>query len=220
MRGYYQTSEKRALDAIKNRRLKLSRLEDMNDPFELLGVSLKAKEDRIAFLQLKRELHEEIGILCFSRTWHNPVMWSHYGDRHKGLCLGFELLDEWTFPISYKGLRLKSEAEKLLSAGSENFGNKLLTTKYKHWRYEQEVRMIIRLEHAVSDKGLYFLPFCDALKFCEVIIGARNDMMPERVCSKVSPEDTGVKVTKSRMAFRSFRIVRNRSIKVEESDIA
>ena len=217
MRGYYQTSQEWALDAIRNRRLKLSRLEEMNDPFELLGVALKTKKDRADFQQIKRELHDEIGVLCFSKIWRNPVMWSHYGDRHNGLCLGFDLLNEWTFPVSYKGLRLKEEVESKLSQDQDSLGHMLLTTKYKHWKYEQEVRMVIRLKHAVSEKGLYFLPFCNALKFREIIIGARNSLVPLDIVSKIADEDSGVKITKSRMAFRSFRIVKNRSIKVVTS---
>lgn len=220
MRGYYQTSEKWALDAIKNRRLKLSRLEEMNDPFELLAVSLRSKRDRADFLRIKRELHDEMGILCFSKTWHNPVMWSHYGDRHKGLCLGFDLLDEWVLPVSYKGLRFKSDAQKALPDDQEKLGTKLLSTKYKHWEYEKEIRITIRLEHAVREGGLYFLPFCNALIFREVIIGASNTSMPASVASKISMEDSDVEVTKSRMAFQSFRIVRNRSIDVVKSGCA
>lgn len=60
VRGYYQTSEEWALDAIKNRRLKLARLEEMNDPFELLAVSLRSRGDRADFLRIKRELHNEL----------------------------------------------------------------------------------------------------------------------------------------------------------------
>ncbi len=24
-------------------------------------------------------------------AWSNPVIWAHYGDKHRGLCLGFEV---------------------------------------------------------------------------------------------------------------------------------
>ncbi len=220
MRGYYLTSEKWALEAINNRRLKLSRLDEMNDPFELLGVSLKTKESRSVFLQLKKELNEELGVLCFSKTWHNPIMWSHYGDRHRGLCLGFDLLDDWTFPISYKGLRLKEDREKAVRENTDILGHQLITTKYNHWKYEQEVRMIIQLKDAVKDREYYFLPFCNALKLSEVIIGARNDATPEKVSSNISTEDLKVKITKSRMAFRLFKIVMDKSFKVVESAVS
>ena len=44
MRVYHFISAEYALDDLRKRRLKVSFLEDMNDPFELLGGSLKRPE--------------------------------------------------------------------------------------------------------------------------------------------------------------------------------
>ena len=55
----------------------------MNDPFELLSVDLSEPDDRTTFDGLKADLNQTIGVLCFSRGWSNPVLWSHYGDRHR-----------------------------------------------------------------------------------------------------------------------------------------
>lgn len=220
MRGYYQTSERWGKEALEKRRLKLSRLEDMNDPFELLGVRLKKKKDRTEFQRLKKELNEEIGVLCFSKTWHNPVMWSHYGDRHRGLCLGFDLLNEWTFPISYEAERLLEEAVDVDAGDFEGLGHKLLLTKYEHWMYEEEVRMIVRLEDAVSESGLFFLPFCNGLRLKDAIIGARNKSMPTDIAQHIAPDESVVLVRKARLAFNSFKIVQDRSVKVIEAGSA
>ena len=32
-------------------------------------------------------------ILCFSRNWDNLLLWSHYGDSHTGVCLGFDIAE-------------------------------------------------------------------------------------------------------------------------------
>jgi hypothetical protein len=32
----------------------------------------------------------DIGIVCFSRTFNNILMWAHYADEHKGIVLGFD----------------------------------------------------------------------------------------------------------------------------------
>jgi hypothetical protein len=147
MRAYYLTCERWALEAIKRRRLKLSLLNEMNDPFELLGRELKTRNDRAEFLQGKEEMNETIGVLCFSQSWDNPVLWSHYADKHRGICLGFDVLDDWVLEISYQGKRLQEEVEgELPVQDHKTLGQKLLTTKYEHWRYENEVRMILKLE--------------------------------------------------------------------------
>ena len=215
MRGYYLTSEKWALEAIKSRRVKLSLFNEMNDPFELLGMELKTKRDRAEFYQVKKEMNETIGVICFSRSWNNPVLWSHYGDRHKGLCLGFDLLDEWTYEVGYQGERLSQKLENELSKNNhKTLGRKLLTTKYDHWRYEDEVRMILNLDDMVHKRGLYFLPFCNALRLREVIIGVRCDISRKDLKKAVSSEDKSVRLIKSRLAFRSYKIVRNKAVKL------
>jgi hypothetical protein len=41
--------------------------------------------------QIERELrrHYEQGVCCFSTTYASPLLWSHYGDQHRGLCIGY-----------------------------------------------------------------------------------------------------------------------------------
>jgi hypothetical protein len=81
--------KKLGLDNVINHRIKISEYRDMNDPFELHGAVLS---DANLQSQLTR-LFQTIGVLCFSRNWKNPVLWSHYADKHKGICLGFEIKD-------------------------------------------------------------------------------------------------------------------------------
>jgi len=214
MRAYYLTSEHWALEAIKTRRLKLSLFNEMNDPFELLGMELETRKDRDEFYQLKEEMNQTIGVLCFSRSWSNPVLWSHYADRHRGMCLGFDLLDDWTFEISYQGERLKEEIEsELPEEDHEALGHKLLTTKYEHWRYEDEVRMVLKLEDVVHEGGQYFLPFCNALRLRNVIVGARCDLALKDLRKIVSAQGKNIGLIKSRLAFRSFKVVKNQAVK-------
>ena len=76
--------------------------------------------------------------MCFSKKWSNPVQWSHYADKHRGLCLCFEVADELTMKVSYKPKRLIADAERLLAPGGidEVFMQEILTTKFAHWKYE------------------------------------------------------------------------------------
>ena len=43
--------------------------------------------------QLDKLLWPEWYAACFSKSFHNPSMWSHYGDGHKGVCLIFDTSD-------------------------------------------------------------------------------------------------------------------------------
>lgn len=212
MRAYHLMSEKWACESLRKKRLKLALFDDMNDPFELLGVELKSPQDRADFHALKQEMTQTVGVLCFSKTWNNPVLWSHYADKHRGLCFGFDIPDEWAVEVSYTGARLKAELEHSLPSEMKySFGHKLLTTKFNHWRYEKEVRTIIRLEDSHSEGGLYFLPYCNALRLREIIIGPRNTLTTADIAEMVESCPYDVEIIHGRLAFRSFKVVRNRS---------
>src|ERR1700744_3670983 len=99
MRLYHFLNAEYGLEGIGKRRLKISRIHDLNDPFEFYSLELSNKFLRRAIEKTKREVSERPGVLCFSKSWSNPVLWSNYSDRHRGLVLGFEIPDEVTFPV-------------------------------------------------------------------------------------------------------------------------
>lgn len=93
MRLYHFTSRDYGLSNLAQRRLKIATLDDINDPFELEAFSLTNAADRPTYRRFKDEWSKRFGILCFSRSWSNPVQWSHYGEKHRGMCLGFDVDD-------------------------------------------------------------------------------------------------------------------------------
>lgn len=92
MRLYYMTSHEIATNHILiQRRMKLSRFHELNDPFEMKPHSLADTEMRRITALLEREYFPHKGLLCFSDNWRSPVMWAHYADKHRGVCLGFDI---------------------------------------------------------------------------------------------------------------------------------
>ena len=88
MRVYYLTGAQFALSNLALRRIKIARFGDLNDPFELLGVDVGDKKLREAILETKEQINKNRGLICFSKTWRNPLMWGHYAEKHMGMCLG------------------------------------------------------------------------------------------------------------------------------------
>lgn len=205
MRAYHLTTENWALESMRHRRLKLAMLEDMNDPFELLGIELKTPEDRAFFQEgLKLTMNRTIGILCFSLKWSNPVLWSHYADKHRGLCLGFDIPDQFAKKVTYLGRRLKAEIE---NASISDAGYKLITTKYKHWQYENEVRLIFPLTHVQREGLNYFVSYCDLLTLREIVVGVRSKITDQDLLASLSPEDADVSIIRARLAPRSYQVL-------------
>src|SRR5689334_11048149 len=91
MRAYKFLNKHFGLKSLYERRLKQSRIHELNDPFELAPYDLTDTMLRWAFLDMREQLGRVNGLVCFSASWQNPVIWAHYSDQHRGLCLGFEV---------------------------------------------------------------------------------------------------------------------------------
>jgi hypothetical protein len=212
MRLYHFLNEHYGLENIQRRRLKIARINDLNDPFEFAGVSFGDKSLRDAFRKMKRGMNEQRGLLCFSTKWRNPVMWSHYADKHRGICLGFDVADESVGPVSYSGRRLAVELEELKSPRDlpVDYVTKLLFTKYTHWKYESEYRAFVTLEEVDKYTGLHFAEFSDRLTLRQVIVGAESSISRQQLSEALGDELRHVEQIKARLAFKSFSVVRQR----------
>ncbi len=140
--------------------------ESMNDVFEgdsvLDFVEDKIKDiplspEKIKFLQGNKDLvlsiKNTLGLFCLTQDSKNILMWSHYGDSFKGICIQYndKILSKikdassQVFKISYAKKIANKSFHELYTDKSDN--NKLLKEtvigrKYICWEYEKEVRII------------------------------------------------------------------------------
>jgi hypothetical protein len=204
MRLFHFLNEEFGLKDIRERRLKIARIDDLNDPFELIAVELPNRDRRKLMQEWRTAMASEYGVLCFSRAWHNPVQWSHYAQQHKGMCLGFEVADHLPHQVSYVSSRFNWPQSL-----DDNFTGKLLGTKFAHWSYEDEYRLFTSL--ISPEAGLYYYNFSLELDLRQVIVGARSSLSRADVAQALGGLAETVEVFKARPAFRSFRVVRNRN---------
>ena len=94
---------------------------------------------------------------------------------------------------------------------TERVMNRLLRTKFSDWQYEDEMRLFVGLDHETVESGCYFYSFSDDLILREVVLGPRCEIPIEGVRKLVATFDHPVQVLKSRIAFSSFRVIKNRS---------
>jgi len=78
VRVYKFLEEKWALDDIREHRIKISEIHDLNDPYELLPYDLSDADRRRELLCARDQINKR-GVLCFSRRWSSPLLWAHYG---------------------------------------------------------------------------------------------------------------------------------------------
>ena len=67
-----------------------------------------------------------------------------------------------------------------------------LVTKFRHWRYEKEMRVFVKLDPKAEIDGLYFADFTDQLSLAEVIVGARSLVNRSDLADALERDDVGV----------------------------
>lgn len=106
-----------------------------------------------------------ITVYCLSEIWDNILMWSHYSNSHKGLCIGFETImdqnelcirtDDATLnrhinPVYHRFLPVNKvkyqticpEPYDFLSSDHSHL-SEFFKTKSENWHYERERRIIM-----------------------------------------------------------------------------
>ena len=208
-RLYYLTGSNHAVSNIVFGRIKVSRISELNDPFELLGTVFSDQHTNDIIREYKAAYNNNNGLICFSEDWTDPVLWSHYADKHCGVALGFDVADSITKQVTYSTLRLKPSDIKKTGTISPSIAEKLVLTKFKSWCYEREWRVIATLEACEKEGTLYFLPLNGTLKLTEVILGPLCTLSLTKVRRMVDKHHEAVASFKARLAFKSFRLFRD-----------
>ncbi|WOD18973.1 DUF2971 domain-containing protein [Paraburkholderia kirstenboschensis] len=212
MRLYYMTSERWGSSNLAHKHLKFSRFDDLNDPFELVSAHLGERSARRFYNALRSAVAERFGVICFSDNWRSPVMWAHYGDKHKGLCLGFDVRE--AAEVKYEPQRLKHRLDDAQGGVHVTAGlvELAMTTKFDEWEYEREWRVFKELANRHSD-GNYYEEFGDFIQLREVIIGSRCNLTANDISKLVGDVEQSVTVIKARPAFQRFEVVRQTRVK-------
>ncbi|MBQ9266470.1 MAG: DUF2971 domain-containing protein [Bacilli bacterium] len=125
-----------------------------------------------------KDIKHKVLISCFSLDPYNFLMWSHYADKHKGVCLEYEIDDNdkvFKKVKYYKQIPdfdLYKYEELDLARAYNNASNEIFSkiedvlykpfiSKGLCWKYEKEIRIIVsddeRMKSLYSDnKGNYF----------------------------------------------------------------
>lgn len=208
-RVYHLTSAEHAINDIALGRLKLARFSDLNDPFELIAANFRERETRKIVRGFKSAFDAQTGLLSFSEDWVEPLLWSHYAARHRGICLGFNVPRNLLEEVTYKDDRLRAE----LNANADplqlpqDLQQALRCTKYRRWEYECEFRRFVQLESAVQEGRLHYFHFGPELELAEVILGTECMLSLDPVRHAVRSRYPAAVVFKARLEFKGFHIV-------------
>ena len=148
------------------------------DAGHLLSTSI-ALLDTEWFIENSRDFFNKsfpYSVCCFTKSESNILMWSHYAENHKGVCLIYDLKEtpeiwKFLFPVKYRKTFPIPE-------NMDEIPTKSLLTKSPEWAYEKEWRILYLMDQGKipvnreSFKGIIFGCRTDAnqvrdlIKFC------------------------------------------------------
>ncbi|MDN3699202.1 DUF2971 domain-containing protein [Vibrio cortegadensis] len=173
---YKYVSFASAIKIINESSLGFTCLEDLNDPLEGTNFGFCSSGDvtpQSATRAFKNNFSRRYAVLSLTRNPLNPLMWSHYGDAHKGAVIGIDVEiaglmseDEFTIPVHMgemiyvatknRGLNgvptiqhldeIKSNELKFKNE-IRNYLKQAFLYKSLEWGYEEEVRVIKSISH-------------------------------------------------------------------------
>jgi len=114
-------------------------------------------------IPIRKQIHAKVGATCFSEKVDDILLWSHYGDKHKGFCLEFDtqvpIMKGQQKTKLYKVTYPKSNSYRRLNIldilNKPDVLEVLLTTKSSQWHYEKEWRIFC---DTGGDKLFHFNP--------------------------------------------------------------
>jgi hypothetical protein len=183
------------------------------NPVQTKEQMISLKNDRTKLQELDDEINFKvtnikIGVFSSSKNWDNLLMWSHYGDHHKGIVIGLnehKIINDNKFLICGDVIYpLKNTPPTVLP--SMNIVQSMHTRffyKAKDWAYEDEFRLVYDLQPDLFERKI----FCP-LSIEEITFGYRVDVSEYQDLIKHC-KSKGIKVyqtTKDRTKFSVSRV--------------
>jgi hypothetical protein len=103
-------------------------------------------------LRALRDEYAKFGVLSLAGRWNCPLMWSHYADHHKGVCVEYATANaefERLHPVNYgrpRTIKASTLVEWKFQKSPEALRaieETLFLSKASQWRYEKEWRAIV-----------------------------------------------------------------------------
>lgn len=195
----FRPIDARLFDSLDRSELYFARPAQLNDPFDCQVDVAKALENAAAradpkarlnleklrvmddfFQQLQTDL-KATGICSFSLKLNNPLMWAHYADNHRGVCLLYKFAAGFFYTKAIVGIGpieygVDPLVDWFLSWGRdpqsymewERFRDdllvKMLTIKGPAWAHEEEARIVRKPDGAQSVDRESLIQICFGLQ--------------------------------------------------------
>ena len=187
----------------------LSDVSSFNDPFEghfRLVMSQGGSPDQQQYeawanQSFNSRVRAQAAVLSLTEVRDDVLMWSHYAEHHKGICIEFDTTVPGSIFSAAKRVRYLTQFKEVDHGsirGEDALTQLVCTAKARHWSYENEWRVVER------EPGLRnFSPEC----ITGVILGCRISPEYRRwVCGWVASRPTPTRVYEAIQAPDAFAL--------------
>lgn len=178
--------DKSGINILRHKALKLSSIDEFNDPFEFRLAKCGDENVNRAFKALYDFQKNEYRVVCLSANINSLIMWSHYSKNHTGMLITFD-----TERILVEGQKLSGHVQQVdyvedMILIPDNFPildraeqmkiiYKSTYKKFKDWKYEQEYRVLVIFDHSENKRYMDIPPKA----VLEVVLGLHCDLETE-----------------------------------------
>ena len=209
---------KNLIDSLAKGYLYFANPERLNDPFDCQIDIKRSAQNAISKLTGKRKDNlaklagldryfdqiqkdtANVGICSFSLELGNSLLWSHYANAHKGLCLTYSIpgnfIDNESNEIT--GVAAVEYGDSTLTDWFVNYATedgsfefkkfalalikKVLTIKGKCWDYEKEVRIIKQVQSTITIPKEFLKQVCFGLNTSSADISLVHELLDNSAC--------------------------------------
>jgi hypothetical protein len=149
----------RELEALEQGYIFCAAYTTLNDPMEGVFHSSKVFRESDNYRDARRAIVDnktQIGMSSFSEVHDHELMWAHYADQYRGICISYsftKLLGELSDDVSFARMYYNETVPLVRHSRQEpeNTAKMVLSYKNYRWLYEREWRMFAPLGKAKYD---------------------------------------------------------------------
>ena len=150
---------------------------------------------------------QQAGVYSLTRSNDNILMWSHYGEEHKGFCIEYKRNEtnqlgneNYTRPVEYEiDYPIIKSLDSMATEKLTEVAKELICIKAENWKYEKEWRMM------VFEKGNIEIPRPAAIS--AIIFGCKTSDNNKKVIKNILSKEPEIEFKQAMMVKNQFKLI-------------
>lgn len=197
---------------VDRKKLEIIKEKQTNKSQEVLNDAIQYIQD--SSNNVTRNIQDMFYVTCFSQTYRQILMWSHYANKHKGYCVEYDCGEDFElrnmlYPVVYEKQRYDcSEIYNCMDNAEylKNLQANPILFKSPEWEYEEEWRVFCSQDYLKQKSILDKCNYQMKQKIKTVYLGIKfNEKTNSRFIEMC--EERGINVVRLKMDDSEFKLI-------------